>query len=127
MPQKEATFNRDLKYSQWHRYPNLGKRCYAINIDYVEVRNGKIVAFMEIAETSTPLSQVSWWFIDKWKAFHQKVLMELYDKTGVEPFIVVHNATLSQFKVFCLSWKEERLFSEEEFKTFLETCRWRQT
>jgi len=115
MALQEQTFKRDLKYSNWHRPPNLPDYCKAWNIDYVEVRNNKIVAFIEISDTSYPIEKVDL----KFKKGHKFVLSLLTELTKIPSYIVFHNSDLSRFKVFDLQQNISVIKSETEYKNWL--------
>lgn len=113
MSLQEKTFYRSLKYSLWHR--KLPSFCKAWNIDFVEVRNGKIVAFMEISETNYPLDKVDL----KFKKGHYWLLSKLSQMTNIPSFIIFHNSELSKFKIYDLVNKKCSTMTEEEYKKWL--------
>lgn len=119
MSQFEFSGKRDLKYSKWHRQPNLPHFCHCLNIDFVEVRSGKPKGFFEIHETTIPLEEVT--LENTHKGFHCEVLLCLSGMTGLPSFIVYHGEDLKYFRVFDLLLESDDLLTEEEYKKFLIT------
>ena len=113
MSLEEKTYQRKLDYSLWHR--KLPSYCKAWNIDFVEVRNGRIVAFMEVAETIYPLELVDL----KFKLGHKWLLDTLTKLTTIPSYIMFHNPNLTQFKVFNLFKGDVKLYDEKEYRNFL--------
>ena len=98
MTKAEITGNRDLKYSLWHRVSSghLSDRCKCINIDFLEIRDDKPVAFIEVAETKLKLEEYPF----KYKYYHAKILSKLTQMSGIPSYIVIHNEDLKRFKVY---------------------------
>jgi len=114
---QEKTFKRDLKYSLRHRPPYLPEECKAWNIDYVEVRNGKIKAILEIAETTYPLEKVDL----RYKQGHKFVLKKLYELTKIPVYIVYHKPELIYFKRFTLVTNQIDILSEKDYWDWIKT------
>jgi len=120
MVSEEITGNRDLKYSLWHRVSSghLSDRCKAINIDFLEIRDGKPVAFIEIAETKLPLEAYPF----RYKYYHAKILSTLKKMSGIPGYIVIHNDDLKRFKVyFSLPYDNSIIMSDIEYARWLES------
>ena len=117
MALQEKTFKRDLKYSLRHRPPYLPEECKAWNIDYVEVRNGKIKAILEIAETTYPLEKVDL----RYKQGHKFVLKKLYELTKIPVYIVYHNPELTYFKRFTLVTNQIDILSGKDYWDWIKT------
>ena len=121
MTKEEVTYNRDLKYSLWHREQG---DMPAINIDYVEMKGEKIVGLFEIAETSWPLEKITMDTVKKYKSYHLTVFGAFMKRADFQCFIVYHNPELTQFKVFWLNDEgNERLMNKEEYTELLKVIR----
>lgn len=122
MVSEEITKNRDLKYSLWHRVSSghLSDSCKCINIDFLEIRNNKPVAFFEIAETRLPLEEYPF----RYKYYHAKILSSLTKISGIPGYIVIHNSDLKRFKVYCeLPRDTSVILSEQQYVSFLENLK----
>lgn len=119
MAQQEFSGERKLGYSQWHRYPNLPGGCYAFNIDFVEVRDGRPKGFFEIAETKFALETINAGYVKQFKFGHLKILQFLSNYTKLPSFVVFHNADLRRFKVFDVKTLKHRIMDEEKYKEWL--------
>jgi len=122
MTSDEITGNRDLKYSLWHRVSSghLSDRCKCINIDFLEIRDDKPVAFIEIAETRLPLEVYPF----RYKFYHAKTLSKLTQMSRIPSYIVIHNEDLKRFKVyFSLPTDKFIIMSDTQYASWLESLR----
>ncbi len=114
MVKKEYSYYRDLSYSQWHR--TLSSKCYAMNLDWIEIRGNNIVALIEEKDDRGSLSE--------WK---KKIFIKIADALGIKSYIVFHNCcmredhkTLWKFKIVNLKNNECKILSEEQYREFIE-------
>ena len=76
----------DLRYSDWHR--TLPRHCYCTDLDFIEFRNGRIVAFIEAKLHK-----------DRMTDFQEKVFRELEERSGIPCYLVRYNEELTNFQV----------------------------
>jgi len=101
---QERTFERDLRYSQWHRN-KLPAKCCCTDLDWIEYRYGKgIVAFIEAKLNK-----------DRVTNFQRDVFQELERLTGVPFYVVRYNEELTEFMVMRLSDNFTEVFDEAEY------------
>jgi len=104
MTKPERTFNRDLRYSQWHRN-KLSSDCYCSDLDWIEWRSGKgIVAFIE-----AKLNR------DRVTDFQRKIFLELEERSGIPFYVVRYNKDLTEFMVMRLNDNFTDVFNEAEY------------
>ncbi len=119
---KETIGFRPGEYSQWHR--TLGSGCYAVDIDFVEFRPGRgIVGFFGVTgrlndERHIINAKQMIWSRTK---IEREILHELYVKTGVPAYLVIHTEDLSVFHVHKVSDSIEqfRRMNNEEYTKFI--------
>lgn len=108
MVRPEHTFNRDLRYSQWHRN-RLPSDCYCSDLDWIEWRNGRgIVAFIETKANKGRVSD-----------FQRKIFLELEERLGIPFFVVHYNDDLTEFMVMRLSDNFTDVFDEAGYIAWL--------
>ena len=76
----------DLRYSDWHR--TLPRHCYCTDLDFIEFRDGRIVAFIEAKLHK-----------DRMTDFQEKVFRELEERSGIPCYLVRYNEELTNFQV----------------------------
>lgn len=114
MSKPEYSGVRDLSYSAWHR--TLKDKCYAMNIDYLEIRNKKIVAIIE--EKDDRSSGVKGW--------NKDILIQVADALKVQPLVVYHNLAYEKdkskyrFTIVNLKTKHFALANESQYRKFIE-------
>ena len=112
MTRPEYSGKRDLTYSKWHR--TIGEECVATNLDYIEVRYGKIKAIIE--EKDDRAMGVKNW--------QMRVFKEVASVLKVPLYIVFHNCAYTpqngwKFRVIDINKKQTYFFTEEQHKKFL--------
>ena len=121
MVKPEYSYERDLSYSQWHR--TLLPSCYALNLDWVEIRRNKdggtqIVALLEEKDDrAKPLNE--------WR---KSIFLQIAKALNIPAYIVYHNACrrpdhkhLWKFRVQRLSDNDERVLDEPEYRKWLQS------
>lgn len=103
----ERNYKRDLTYSLWHR--TLGPEYPMIDLDglWIEIRNGRIIAFIETKQESESHTD-----------FQRGALLEL--STLRPTYTVRHNHSLTWFQVY--RWADNMVLLEgnqEEYKAWL--------
>lgn len=96
---KETIGIRPENYSIWHR--SLGAEYPALDIDFVEFRKGKIVAFFGVTGILKDESHIvnSKRFIWNRTEVERKILLELSQKVRVPSFFVIHTDDMNLFHV----------------------------
>ncbi len=101
---KETTGERDLKYSRWHR--TLPENCLAMDIDWVEWRDDKPKALIEVSkinpETVGPSEdpyKKTLYYVLRRTYFQRKCLLYIANKLNIPAFIVVYDDELKNFLV----------------------------
>jgi len=112
MTKPEYSGVRDLTYNRWHR--TIGSECIATNIDWVEVRYGKIKAIIEDKDDRSK-------GIPSWQL---RIMTEVAQSLGVPLYIVFHNCTYKpeaewQFRVLNFEANKSVIMSKEEYIKFL--------
>lgn len=116
----EITHKRDLKYNDWHR--TLGRGYSACNIDFAEVRRGKIVEIHEVSECEkVNIDYIDWDFVNNYKKFHIPVFTEIAVALKVPAKVVFYNSYLSKFKVFTFYPRLEtpQYYTQSEWANYL--------
>jgi len=114
MTKPEYSGTRDLTYSRWHR--TIGDECIATNIDWVEVRYGKIKAIIEDKDDRSK-------GIPSWQL---RIMNEIATSLGVPLYIVFHNCTYKsetewQFRVLNFKESHSVIMNRDEYKKFLKS------
>ena len=86
MARNEQTGKRSLIYSEWHR--TLPDMCTATDIDFVEFRKGKIVAFIETKKENCSMPY-----------FQRNIYKTLAKACNVPAYLVNYSESLSYFMV----------------------------
>lgn len=114
MVRPEYSFERDLSYSQWHR--TLSGKCYALNIDWIEIRGNKIVAVIEDKDDRGNLPD--------WK---KGIFLKIANALNVPAYLVFHNCCrrsdhkeLWKFRLIDLRTNKEKIMNEKEYRNFIE-------
>jgi hypothetical protein len=97
-------------YSTWHRL-SLPSDCWAMDIDWVEFRAGKPVAFLEISKTHREYFEMqregkiddayrfTLFYVLQRLAFQLAVLREFCNSLSAKGFVVIHDDDLHRFLV----------------------------
>jgi len=131
----EYSGKRDLTYSAWHR--TLNQNCYTMNLDWVEyrcVKDGmKIVALIEdkidLAGllTNHPDQTQRKTNVARWREKQMPVFLQVARGLNVPGYLVLHTACQENpkpenwiFSVHNLCNGESEIFSEKEYREFIE-------
>lgn len=132
MPLREITARRPTNFSWWHR--RLPAWCCQADIDVVEVRNGRVVAFLETIEIAKEnfKSAGEWIRDDPWlHSLHPKEEYALWDTkkvvlnflvgtTRVPIYIIYHTPDMSQMHILNFRTKQFLVYSEEDFSAWIQ-------
>lgn len=101
---------RDLTYSAWHR--TLSAKCYGMDLDFLEFRNGKIKAVFELKH----------WRNSEMSDFEKKIIMQVATALKVPAILVKYNFDIEpyQFKLTHLQSGKTKTMSEFEYREWLE-------
>lgn len=95
------------RYSDWH-YNKLSRKSYAMDIDMLEVRKGKIVAITEVKRFDEPLTWLQ-----------QQIYPQIGQVLKVPILIIETNLVLNKFTVHNLNDTNKIQMDEKEFITFM--------
>jgi len=105
---------RDLSYSQWHR--TLSSKCYAMNLDWIEIRGNNIVAIIEEKDDRGSLSE--------WK---KEIFLKIAYALDIPAYLTFHNCCMRddhkelwKFRVINLKTNEIKIMNEKQYREFLE-------
>jgi len=108
MVRGEMTGRRDLTYSGFHR--TLASYCYMTDLDFVEYRPERgIIAIGEAKLWNGRLTP-----------FQKSVLDDLVKETPYSIFVIWYKNPISDFKVLDWRTKKVTLFTEQEFRAWIE-------
>jgi len=114
----ETTNNRPSEYSKWHR--ELGNEYTAIDIDYVEIRNGKIRALICTTYCySRQHIHLNKDVIFKRTEFERKIVIDMALKLGVPAYYVIHSIDMKDFLVVDLLKETNEEMNEAEYVKFI--------
>lgn len=124
MPREELTNNRPLNYSHWHR--TLGKRYYALDADWFEMRGEKgelcivaIIETMQIPDSKLEKANKNY-PLTKFKANAYRIIVNSISP-HVPFFTVWHNKECSRFLVFDYDKETLMLYEEREYVQFIKS------
>jgi hypothetical protein len=118
MTANETTNNRPSEYSAWHR--KLGSEYSAIDIDYVEVRNGRIKAIIGVTHCYTKFHiNYNKEAILKRSEFERSVMINMANKMGVKAYYVIHSIDMKNFLLISLPELKETEMDEVQYSNFL--------
>lgn len=116
MVRPEFSNKRDLTYSNWHR--TLPDRCATTNIDWVEVRDNKIVAIIEDKDIRAKGIRI-------WQA---RIMQQIATALKVPFYVVFHNCATKPendwiFQVLNFQTKQSTKMNKEQYMNFLISLR----
>lgn len=119
----ERTYFRDIRFSIWHR--SLASKCYTIDLDFIEDRNGKPVMIYD--------TKLDMRFDTEYKFDINNVpkrILKTYKKVADAidiPFcVLIHNKDMSKFVVYHIDsiqpfeYRMEE-FSESDMRNYIES------
>lgn len=119
----ERTYIRDIRYSVWHR--SLASKCYTIDLDFIEDRNGKPVMLYD-TKLDTKFGTEHRFDINKMQRRILRTYKMVADGIGAPFCVIVHNDDMSEFVVYHInsispleSHKEE--FCEKDMRNYIES------
>jgi hypothetical protein len=134
MPLGEVTGERPSNFSAWHR-KTLPPRCAMADVDWCEVREGRVVAWIETIQVKPEhIEKAGDWIItDPWlKCWYPKydkryplwetkkvVINYLIGVSKLPFYIVYHTPTMSRVRVIDYRRKRVKDFNEEGFTVWL--------
>ncbi|MDD5338154.1 MAG: hypothetical protein PHG35_01915 [Dehalococcoidales bacterium] len=138
MAQNELTHKRPTIFSAWHR--TLPKRCCFADVDFAEVREGRVVCFIETIQVKDieALNRAGEWiksdpWLHCWYPIYdphyplwetKKVVMNyIIGKTDKPFYIIYHLPDMSKVKVVDYRKKTAQEYTRDDFATWL-ACKW---
>ena len=144
MVKEETTGGRPSNYSLWHR--TLPKKCYVMDIDWVECREGFIpkalietseINYEYVNEGEDPYKETLWYVLRRtW--LQRSALHYIAAKLGIKAYIVIHEPVPKPEKFLVLEitqelnsldWKNSKpkdverlspvMLSESDYRKFL--------